>query len=107
MPDGASSSWRSRIPFTLLFGVATSVELLQARLLRSTIPCIHGAQFDVAQSTTILESVFKSAIAGRDVALSLGPAFLQSLVDRQRDQVAGIPEFVNSVKVSWVPQNDR
>jgi origin recognition complex subunit 3 len=79
--------------------VATSVELLQSRLLRSTIPCIDGAQFDVAQSKAILENVFKTAIARKDVPIRLGPNLLQSLIDRQQDQVAGVQAFINSIKV--------
>lgn len=95
----ASSSWLPRIPFTLLFGVATSVDLLQARLLSSTVQFIYGAQFDVVQSSTILERIFRTAVAGANVPLRFGPGLLQSLLDRQRDHAAGIQVFVNSLKV--------
>ena len=61
--------------------------------------CLYGAQFDVMQSSTILEKVLGTAVAGEDAALQLGPALLQSLIDRQRDHVAGIQVFVNSLKV--------
>ncbi|KPM39498.1 hypothetical protein AK830_g7090 [Neonectria ditissima] len=60
-------SWRPRIPFTLLFGIATSVELLQARLLKSACQLVYGAQFDVIQTAAILETVFKTAVAAADV----------------------------------------
>lgn len=92
-------SWLPRIPFTLLFGVATSVELLQARLLKSACHLVYGAQFDVVQTDTILENIFVPAVAGTEVALRLGPGLLQSFVDRQHDQVAGIHMFVSSLKV--------
>lgn len=94
------SSWLDRIPFTLLFGVATSVELFQARLLKSTCQLLYGDQFDVEQSTSIVEKIFKTAVAHADAPLRLGPSLLQSLLERQRDQVAGIPVFVSSLKVS-------
>ncbi|OAA64848.1 origin recognition complex subunit [Cordyceps fumosorosea ARSEF 2679] len=87
------SSWRPRIPFTLLFGVATSVELLQARLLKSACRQIYGGQFDDVQADTILESVFKGAVAASDVPLRLGAPLLRWMLDRQRDQVAGIQSF--------------
>lgn len=92
-------SWLPRIPFTLLFGVATSVELLQARLLKSSCGLVYGAQFDVVQTDTILEQVFKPAVAGSDVALRLGPKLLQGFIERQHDQVAGIHTFLSSLKV--------
>ncbi|ROT36777.1 origin recognition complex subunit [Sodiomyces alkalinus F11] len=92
------SSWMPRIPFTLLFGVATSVDLLQARLLKSACRLLYGAQFDVVRTDTILEQVFKPAVAGADVLLRLGPSLLQSLIDRQHDHVAGIHSFLSSLK---------
>ncbi|KKA26735.1 hypothetical protein TD95_000875 [Thielaviopsis punctulata] len=95
-------SWRGQIPFTLLFGIATSTEMLQARLLKSTCRMLHGAQFDVVQSTTILERVFRTAVAGVDVPLRVGPSLLRSFVDRQQDQVAGIQSFINSLKYTYM-----
>lgn len=91
-----------RIPFTLLFGVATSVDLLQARLLKSACQLLYGAQFDVVQTNAILERVFKPAVAGSDVVLRLGPSLLQSLVDRQHDHVAGIHSFLSSLKYAYM-----
>lgn len=102
-PNSYISSWRPKIPFTLLFGVATSVELLQARLLKSACQHLYGAQFDVVQTGTILEQIFKPTIAATDAALTLGPNLLQSLVDRQQDQVASIQTFVASIKVRTSP----
>lgn len=95
----SDSSWRPRIPFTLLFGVATSVELLQARLLKSACRQIYGGQFDDVQTDIILESVFKGAVAAIDVPLRLGAPLLRWMLDRQRDQVAGIQSFISSIKV--------
>ncbi|EXV00667.1 origin recognition complex subunit 3 [Metarhizium robertsii] len=93
-------SWRPRIPFTLLFGIATSVELLQARLLKSACRLVYGAQFDAAQAGNILETVFKGAVAAADVPLILGGPLLQSMLDRQHEQVAGIQSFTSSLKMS-------
>ncbi|EGX90629.1 origin recognition complex subunit [Cordyceps militaris CM01] len=96
------SSWRPRIPFTLLFGIATSVELLQARLLKSTCRQIYGGQFDDVQTDTILESVFKGAVAASDVPVRLGAPLLRWMLDRQRDQVAGIQSFISSLKYAYM-----
>ena len=95
----SSSSWLDRIPFKLLFGVATSVELFQARLLKSTCRKLYGDQFDVEQSSSILGKIFKVAIAHADAPLTLGPSFVRGLLDRQHDQVVGVQVFVASLKV--------
>ncbi|ETS86597.1 hypothetical protein PFICI_00425 [Pestalotiopsis fici W106-1] len=96
------SSWLDRIPFGLLFGIATSVELFQARLLKSTCFHLHGDQFDVEQSTSVIEKIFKTAVAHVDAPLRLGPSLMQSLLERQQDQVAGSPMFVNSLKYAYM-----
>jgi origin recognition complex subunit 3 len=100
MTNSSSSSWLDRIPFGLLFGIATSVELFQARLLKSTCFHLYGEQFDVEQSTSVIEKIFRTAVAHVDAPLRLGPSLMQSLLERQQDQVAGPPMFVNSLKVS-------
>ncbi|KAJ4272231.1 Origin recognition complex subunit 3 [Fusarium torreyae] len=92
------NSWRPRIPFTLLFGIATSVELLQARLLKAACQQIYGAQFDVIQTSAILETVFKAAVAASDAPVRLGASLLHSMLDRQHDQVSGIQTFTMSLK---------
>ncbi|KAG9255112.1 origin recognition complex subunit 3 N-terminus-domain-containing protein [Emericellopsis atlantica] len=96
------NAWRSRVPFTLLFGVATSTELLQARLLKSVCQQIYGAQFDAVQSGSILENVFKIAVAAADVPVRIGGPLLRSMLERQQDQVAGIQSFVSSLKYAYM-----
>lgn len=100
MTNALFSSWLNRIPFGVLLGIATSVELFQARLLKSTCLCLYGDQFDVEQSTSVVEKLTKTAVAHLDAPLRLGPSFMQSLLERQQDQVAGIPMFVSSLKVT-------
>lgn len=93
-------SWKDRIPFTLLFGIATSVELFQARLPKSTSQSLYGAQFDVVQMSSVLENVFKAAVAHGANPLIIGPGLLRNLIERQQSQVSGIQIFMNSLKVS-------
>ncbi|KAK2600252.1 Origin recognition complex subunit 3 [Conoideocrella luteorostrata] len=96
------SSWRPQIPFTLLFGIATSVELLQTRLLKSACRLIYGGQFDGVQTASILEAVFRGAVAAADVPLRLGAPLLRSMLDRQHEQVAGIQSFISSLKYAYM-----
>lgn len=94
------NSWRDRLQFTLLFGIATSVELFQARLLKSTAQHLFGRQFDVVQASSVLESIFKAGVAHLNCMLRLGPSLLRVLVDRQKEQVVGIQGFISSLKVN-------
>ncbi|KAF4342675.1 origin recognition complex subunit 3 [Fusarium beomiforme] len=96
------NSWRPRIPFTLLFGIATSVELLQARLLKAACQQIYGAQFDVIQTSAILETVFKAAVVASDAPVVLGASLIHSMLDRQHDQVSGIQTFTMSLKYAYM-----
>ncbi|PWI65168.1 hypothetical protein PCL_07345 [Purpureocillium lilacinum] len=95
-------SWRPRIPFTLLFGIATSVELLQARLLKSACRLVYGAQFDCVQTEAILETLFRGAVAACDVPLRLGAPLLRGMLDRQHDQIAGVQAFISSLKYAYM-----
>ncbi|KAK4227205.1 origin recognition complex subunit 3 N-terminus-domain-containing protein [Podospora fimiseda] len=99
---GLFHSWNDRIHFSVVFGIATSVELFQARLLKSTARQLHGAQFDVVQANSVLESVIMTAVAGMDAKLRIGPSLLSQLVRRQQEQVAGIQVFVSALKYIYM-----
>lgn len=86
----------------MLFGIATSVELLQARLSKSVSQQIYGAQFDAVQTESILETVFKLAVVADDVPVRLGASLLRGMLDRQRHDVAGIQAFVSSIKYAYM-----
>jgi origin recognition complex subunit 3 len=88
-----------RIPFALLFGIATSVELFNERLPRAASRCLHGAQFDVEQTSAVLENVFQKVIAGPEAPLRLGPELVTSLIERQYDDVQSIQAFTAALKV--------
>jgi origin recognition complex subunit 3 len=95
------SSWLDRIPFAFLFGVATSVELFEARLLKSTCQTLYGDQFDVEQTGSIVDKIFKAAVAHSEVPILIGPNLVGGLLERQHEQVASIQDFIRSLKVRW------
>lgn len=98
-------SWLDRIPFVLLFGVATSVDLFQARLPKQAAHRLTAAQFDVAPSSAVLDRLVRRAVAAADVPLRIGPSLLRSLAERQDEQVTGVSVFVNSLKVRSIIPN--
>ncbi|KAI9640812.1 Origin recognition complex subunit 3 [Ciborinia camelliae] len=96
------SSWQDRIPFVLLFGIATSVDLFQERLSRAATRSLHGAQFDVEQTNSILETIFLKVIAGPDAPIRLGPGILSSLMERQNDHVQSVQAFIGALKYAYM-----
>lgn len=93
------SSWRDRIPFVLLFGIATSVDLFHERLSRSASRFLDGMQFDVEQTSSLLERIFQKVVAGPEAPLRLGSVLVSSLIERQRDHIQSVQSFNAALKV--------
>lgn len=91
------SSWNDRIPFVLLFGIATSVELFQGMLSRDTIRRLNGSAFDVQQVE--VEDVFK-AFQSDQPTLWLGPRLSRIILQRQKEYIQSHSTFIMSVKVT-------
>jgi origin recognition complex subunit 3 len=89
-----------RIPFVLLFGVATSLDLFRERLSRTASRFLDGVQFDVAQTSSVLERIFQKAVAGSEAPLRLGTVLVSTLMERQHDHVQSIQSFIAALKVS-------
>ncbi|KFY08739.1 hypothetical protein V492_05943 [Pseudogymnoascus sp. VKM F-4246] len=95
-------SWLDRIPFVLLFGIATSVELFHERLPRSATLCLQGVQFDVEQTSKTLVTIFQKVIASSDIRLRLGGSFIAALLERQHDQVYSLQTFIAALKYAYM-----
>ncbi|RYP44927.1 hypothetical protein DL768_008672 [Monosporascus sp. mg162] len=93
-------SWLNRIPFALLFGVATSVELFQARLLKSTCQCLYGDQFDVEQSASIIDKIFKTTIAHPDAPLRLEDVQGKAIQPEHVEALRSLSSFRRSVETA-------
>ncbi|RDW74056.1 hypothetical protein BP5796_07498 [Coleophoma crateriformis] len=102
LADKHISSWRDRIPFVLLFGIATSVDLFHDRLSRRATRCVFGAQFDVEQTSSIVERVFTKVVISADARLRLGSALVSSLMERQYDHVQSVQAFIAALKYSYM-----
>ncbi|RDL36668.1 uncharacterized protein BP5553_06020 [Venustampulla echinocandica] len=95
-------SWMDRIPFVLLFGIATSVELFRERLPRSASRSLYGAQVDVEQTNSIIERVFQKAVASSKAYLRLGPALVSMLVERQHHHIPSVQSFIAALKYAYM-----
>ncbi|KAI9802243.1 MAG: hypothetical protein M1825_002964 [Sarcosagium campestre] len=99
-------SWLDRIPFVLLFGIATSVDIFHDKFSRSAIRCMSGRKFDVESAQETLESVVTNVFHVEDPGdSSTEPLFLipgaslsSLLLDRQKDHLQSIHAFVAGLK---------
>ncbi len=84
----------------LLFGIATSLDLFHERLPRAVSRFLDGIQFDVEQTSSLLERIFEKAVAGSGAKLRLGSTLVSSLIERQNDHVQSVQSFIAALKVS-------
>ncbi|KAI6875718.1 hypothetical protein KC323_g276 [Hortaea werneckii] len=93
--------WQDRIPFVLLFSVATSVDFLQQRLSREAIKCLDGRLFDVAPSAEVLEQMIDT-ITSTDPPIYIGPTVMGMALERQSDYIQSIDSFVDALKYAYM-----
>lgn len=98
------SIWLDRIPFTLIFGVATTSDMFEERLPSYVIRYLSGQRFDVSNTGELFESIFWATIEERSVYLRLGPSLLSGIISRQSDHIQSIEEFQNTIKVGLNPK---
>lgn len=91
-----SSCWKDRIPFVLLFGIATSCKLFQSNLSRSAIRSLEGRQFDIERADP--EELLKM-IHREPRSIFLGSGLCKSLVDRQKDFIQSPQSLIQAIKV--------
>ncbi|KAL7771247.1 hypothetical protein CFE70_001190 [Pyrenophora teres f. teres 0-1] len=98
----ASSSWLDRLPFVLLFGIATSAENFEERLSGNSSRYLEGQKFDVTQSDEIIERLFAATIASTDICLQIGPNLCRRMLDRQKDHVQNTQDFCDGLKYAYM-----
>ncbi|KAH8815106.1 origin recognition complex subunit 3 N-terminus-domain-containing protein [Xylogone sp. PMI_703] len=96
------SSWLDRIPFVLLFGVATSVEFFRERLPRKAARCLYGAEFNVEHASSILERLFQKVVSGTKVPLRIGAGLVSCLMERQSDHIQSVQAFISALKYAYM-----
>lgn len=93
------SSWNDRIPFVLIFGIATSLDIFQDKLPRATLRRLRGESFDVSQVD--VDEFFQAATApDRSRALFLGAELYHAIIQPQKDNIQHVSVFISAVKVT-------
>ncbi|KAH5282166.1 hypothetical protein HBI71_000730 [Parastagonospora nodorum] len=95
-------SWLDRLPFVLLFGIATSAESFEDRLSGKSMRYLEGEKFDVTQSDEIIEELFKATVANTNVRLHIGPTICRRMLDRQKDHVQNVQDFCDGLKYAYM-----
>ncbi|KAF1975201.1 hypothetical protein BU23DRAFT_79903 [Bimuria novae-zelandiae CBS 107.79] len=95
-------SWIDRLPFVLLFGIATSAENFEDRLSGKSLRYLDGQQFDVTQSDEIIEKLFRATVAHPDAEPHIGPALCRRILERQKDHVQNVQDFVHGLKYAYM-----
>lgn len=96
------SSWLDRLPFVLLFGIATSAESFEERLSGNSLRYLEGEKFDVVQSDDIIEKLFRATVANTDAHLRVGPNLCRRMLDRQKDHVQNTQDLYDGLKYAYM-----
>ncbi|KAI5786389.1 origin recognition complex subunit 3 N-terminus-domain-containing protein [Peziza echinospora] len=96
------SAYLDRIPFVLLLGVATSVEIFHEKVPKSILRLMRGEKFDVERAEECLAKIFNDATIGTDSILRLGPSLSTFLLARQKDHTQSIQAFVAALKYAYM-----
>ncbi|RPA81333.1 hypothetical protein BJ508DRAFT_414781 [Ascobolus immersus RN42] len=100
-------AYLNRIPFVLLLGVATSIDITQSKLPKSTIRKLDCKKFDVERAEECLDEVFKHAVIGGvdeilPPAIHLGPNICDLLIKRQNEYTISIQGFISALKFVYM-----
>ena len=93
------SSWLDRIPFVLLFGIATSVEIFEGTLPRSMVNRLQGSRFGVQNSMNLVDLIYGNLQKRRNGILWLGHNVSSILFGKSRDHFQSLESFCNGFKV--------
>ncbi|KAF1932314.1 uncharacterized protein M421DRAFT_289162 [Didymella exigua CBS 183.55] len=95
-------SWLDRIPFVLLFGIATSADSFEDRLSGQSLRYLEGERFDVTQSDDIIEKLFSATVASLNNSLFIGPQLCRRMLDRQKDYVQNVQDFCDGLRYAYM-----
>lgn len=99
---GICSAYLDRIPFILLLGVATSIEIFHEKVPKSIIRLMRGEKFDVERAEECLAKIFNDATIGPQSVLRLGPSLCDFLLRRQKNHTQSIQAFVAALKYTYM-----
>ncbi|KAI9934423.1 hypothetical protein ASPWEDRAFT_117815 [Aspergillus wentii DTO 134E9] len=96
------SSWLDRIPFTLLFGISTSVELFEGRLPRSSVALLRGKYFEIHEASNCVDRIYERLQAECNGRFWLGRNITGILFEKSNDYFQTPEAFSRTVKYAYM-----
>lgn len=95
-------SYKDDIPFRLIFGIATSLQIFEDKISKTCVRHLQGKVFD-AQATNTFQSLFEDHMFGlNNKAILLGPTILEDILKRQQASTESIDVFISSLKYAYM-----
>lgn len=96
-------SYISHFPIKLMFSVATSVEVFEEKLPRSSIRLLNGQSINASLDDG-LQTIIKNTILQRTSLgyILLGPKLFRSLIQRQEQSLESIDAYISSLKYAYM-----
>ncbi|CAG8376167.1 unnamed protein product [Penicillium salamii] len=95
-------SWLDRIPFTVLLGISTSVELFEGRLPRSCVSLLRGKHFEVQEAGNCVDQIYESLQADPTTEMWLGRNVTGTLFENTSDYFQTPEAFSRMVKYTYM-----
>ncbi|RMZ78525.1 hypothetical protein DV737_g3812, partial [Chaetothyriales sp. CBS 132003] len=80
------SLWSDRIPFSLVLGISTTIDLFEARLPKATIRLLHAQPFSLSPHADPLYPILQATHHPSSTRLCLGPSVLAFLAESSHNQ---------------------
>ncbi|OJJ46290.1 hypothetical protein ASPZODRAFT_133320 [Penicilliopsis zonata CBS 506.65] len=96
------SSWLDRIPFVLLLGISTSVEIFESRLPRSSVALLRGKHFEIHEMGDCVDRIYEAIQADQDAKLWVGHNVTAAVFERWTDHFQSPETFINTLKYSYM-----
>lgn len=95
-------SYKDEIPFRLVFGIATSLEIFEHKMTKTSIRHLQGQVFD-AQATSTFQSLFENHMFNlNNKSIMVGPTILEDILKRQNVSTESIDAFISSLKYAYM-----
>ncbi|KAJ5915386.1 hypothetical protein N7466_011319 [Penicillium verhagenii] len=94
------TSWLDRIPFTVLLGISTSVELFEGRLPRSCVSLLQGKHFEVQEAGNCVDRIYEALQTSSDANIWVGRNITTMLFEKASDYFQTPEAFSRMVKYS-------
>ncbi|CAG7959445.1 unnamed protein product [Penicillium salamii] len=95
-------SWLDRIPFTVLLGISTSVELFEGRLPRSCVSLLRGKHFEVQEAGNCVDRIYESLQTDPATEMWLGRNVTGTLFENTSDYFQTPEAFSRMVKYTYM-----